>query len=469
MSFFSNPRRNRPQLTVEALEQRDLLAATLALPLTANLGNLATPVARTQTLGDTAAGAREVELYQVDLQAGQVLTAATSQVGRPRTPTDTYLRLFDAVGRQLACDNDSGGNLYSRLNYAIPQSGTYYLGVSGNGNTAYDLFTRPRLAPGATGPYALAVSATTSNLAPTLQPVADVSTNHDRPAQVTLQASDPNGDPVTLTAALICADSPAQATLAISGNILKITPAAGYAGTFAVRVTASDGKLATSQTFSVTVQPNQAPILGAIADQTLPQGQTSLTLRVAASDLDGDTVRLSATVVGDSGVAAVSVVRGNLMVVPQNGYTGAIRIRVTASDGMLSSTQDFTVYVVGAKPTSIPLTAASPQANPVPSLIISPLPTTGFGLYDPTTTATKVVQRILTPSSTDSNSRTPTPTPGTGSGWTPTDNDPAMPPADNVDQGSYFGGDVNLGCLIDDSVALPSVFDWSGPFTFVLW
>src|SRR5436309_1771576 len=60
MSRLSSPRRNRPQLTVEALEQRDLLTAALSLPLTANLGTLAAPVARNQTLGDTTAGAREV-------------------------------------------------------------------------------------------------------------------------------------------------------------------------------------------------------------------------------------------------------------------------------------------------------------------------------------------------------------------------------------------------------------------------
>ncbi|NLQ06748.1 hypothetical protein FLX35_01030 [Cylindrospermopsis raciborskii LB2897] len=57
---------------------------------------------------------------------------------------DTVLRLFDASGNELAMDDDGGEGLLSRLEYVFTEeSGTYYLGISGYGNSTYNINTLP--------------------------------------------------------------------------------------------------------------------------------------------------------------------------------------------------------------------------------------------------------------------------------------------------------------------------------------
>ncbi|MFM7560081.1 beta strand repeat-containing protein, partial [Cylindrospermopsis raciborskii] len=58
-------------------------------------------------------------------------------------PIDTVLRLFDASGNELTIDDDGGEGLLSRLEYVFTTAGTYYLGVSGYGNSTYNINTLP--------------------------------------------------------------------------------------------------------------------------------------------------------------------------------------------------------------------------------------------------------------------------------------------------------------------------------------
>jgi hypothetical protein len=83
-------------------------------------------------------------------------------------------------------------------------------------------------------------------------------------------------------------------TVTVLGNQLVIDPAAGYAGKFQVRLTASDGLADTRAAFSVDVT-NAAPVL-ALADQTMPHSQDTLTLALPATDADGDIITYTAAV-----------------------------------------------------------------------------------------------------------------------------------------------------------------------------
>lgn len=147
--------------TLETLERRELFA--IVLPITADLGSSPASVTQTAILGDSAAGSKEVDLYKVDLRAGASVTATTSQPARAAA-VDTYLRLFDASGRPIsgAANDDiaSPTNLYSRVQYTVPTDGTYYIGVTGYGNSTYDLTTGAGLNVGKTGRYALNVIST---------------------------------------------------------------------------------------------------------------------------------------------------------------------------------------------------------------------------------------------------------------------------------------------------------------------
>ncbi|MEI6658929.1 MAG: DVUA0089 family protein [Planctomycetota bacterium] len=105
-------------------------------------------------IGDGPRGRRDVDLFRVSLAAGQRLTidVAARSLATPST-LDSYLRLFDSKGRQLAANDDTSGTPDSSLSFMAPKAGVYYVGVSGSGNVAY----RPSRAgsgrTGSTGAY----------------------------------------------------------------------------------------------------------------------------------------------------------------------------------------------------------------------------------------------------------------------------------------------------------------------------
>lgn len=80
-----------------------------------------------------------------------------------------------------------------------------------------------------------------------------------------------------------------------SGNDLTVDWEDSFVGTFVVTVSASDLRHTTEDSFTVTVS-NSAPVLTAIGDQSVSVRQGSVTIPVTASDADGDTVQLNATV-----------------------------------------------------------------------------------------------------------------------------------------------------------------------------
>ena len=117
-------------------------------------GSFSQPLAR---IGDGHFDSKDVDLYQFTAVANSVLTAATFQ------PTggvamDTFLRLFDSAGTELAAEDNSP--LYSRLHYIFETPGTYYVGVSGCPNDDYDPTTAAAASYGSTGDYRLDLSVT---------------------------------------------------------------------------------------------------------------------------------------------------------------------------------------------------------------------------------------------------------------------------------------------------------------------
>ncbi|MEL7330659.1 MAG: pre-peptidase C-terminal domain-containing protein [Cyanobacteria bacterium J06560_2] len=101
--------------------------------------------------------AEDVDLYSVELGAGQTITLDVDGVSviaqNPSTvlpnlsntlqTTDSELRLFDAEGNELAANNDGAapGEDFSRdpfLQFTASETGTYYVGISQLGNRNYD-------------------------------------------------------------------------------------------------------------------------------------------------------------------------------------------------------------------------------------------------------------------------------------------------------------------------------------------
>ena len=102
----------------------------------------------------------DVDMYRFQVASpGTVTIEVTTDPSNPQD-FDSYLRLFDSNGLEIANNDDinlNGGNLFSRLAVDL-EPGTYYVGISGYNNISYD----PNL-PGSgisaeTGNYALQLS-----------------------------------------------------------------------------------------------------------------------------------------------------------------------------------------------------------------------------------------------------------------------------------------------------------------------
>ncbi len=166
-----DPRTGAGRVAGETGTYRLQLTLTLASPdgpgdtLAAALDTVLGPVPLSimdQRLGDGQFSSQDVDLYRFQAAAGSELRAETAASGA-QSVGDTFLRLFDADGTQLALDDDSGADLYSRLVYIFPTGGTYYVGVSGYANRSYDPRSGSGRAAGRTGIYRLDLTLTPSD------------------------------------------------------------------------------------------------------------------------------------------------------------------------------------------------------------------------------------------------------------------------------------------------------------------
>jgi subtilisin family serine protease len=96
-------------------------------------------------------------------------------------------------------------------------------------------------------------------------------------------------DPSLLWNAAAPASVPASA--GVSGNQLTLISPASFIGTFQVVVTVSDGSLSATRSLFVTTTDASAPVLDAIADQSI---SSQATLTLPGRDADGDAVSYSA-------------------------------------------------------------------------------------------------------------------------------------------------------------------------------
>lgn len=90
---------------------------------------------------------------------------------------------------------------------------------------------------------------------------------------------------------------------------------------------------------------NNAPTIDDISDQLREARDGAFDVSVNASDPDGDTVTVSASLADGSTAASVAFDGSTLTVTPDDGFVGQFEILVTASDGELETQASFTVTV----------------------------------------------------------------------------------------------------------------------------
>ncbi|MBI3823600.1 MAG: S8 family serine peptidase [Planctomycetes bacterium] len=141
----------------------------------------------------------------------------------------------------------------------------------------------------------------------------------------------------------------ATPTVSVSGNQLTIQAPADASGDFQVQVTASDGKLSTTQTFTVSVKNNTAPVLNALAARSILTLR-STTVTLGASDAQNDPISYSVKIVGAFTTAPASLVlTGNQLTIHSApDFVGGFDIQVSASDGSLAGTTTLHVDVAAS-------------------------------------------------------------------------------------------------------------------------
>lgn len=153
-------RRAARPLGVLQLEARDQPSA---LPLPTNetlstaefLGNLAT---RQQLFNFGIHTPTDVDLFSFFAQAGQ--TAQFDVRAHLGSHVHPFLRLFNGSGEELATSAGTPARTTAKLNFTVPTSGTYFVGVSSRGNDAYDADSGGGATPGdSTGAYLLTLNA----------------------------------------------------------------------------------------------------------------------------------------------------------------------------------------------------------------------------------------------------------------------------------------------------------------------
>lgn len=147
------------------------------------------------------------------------------------------------------------------------------------------------------------------------------------PVDIELAGSDPDTeDTLTYTSAI-----PEHGTATIAGDTMTYTPSAGFAGTDVFTYTVDDGRDApvskATGTVTVTVTPNNRPVArNATASTTSGK---KVTVQLAATDADGDTLTYKAAGTGVS----VDAKTGKLTYTPAKSYVGTATIGFTVSDG----------------------------------------------------------------------------------------------------------------------------------------
>ena len=168
-----------------------------------------------------------------------------------------------------------------------------------------------------------------------------------RTINVSSNFSDPDGD--SLTYAAISDNTHVVTTEVLTGSRIRITPEGN--GSATVTVTANDGSLTATQTFLVNVSElliigNRAPLAqGTINAQTMTVGDSSTTINISGyfSDPDGDTLTYTVTSSDDDVVSVQRTGSSSIRLTPTGD--GSATVTVTASDGSLSATQNFSVTV----------------------------------------------------------------------------------------------------------------------------
>ncbi len=265
---------------------------------------------------------------------------------------------FVATGLPQGLMMDGAGNITGTILPGASQGapgGIYSVTITasdGNGGTVSSTF-----------------SWTVTNPPPVATDDGVIAATEDTPVTIPVLAndSDPDGDPLTVTAAT----SPNGTVVINADGSLTFTPAPNFNGPTTISYAISDGNGGTSTaTVAINVAPvNDAPVSTPIAPQTNPDSAVvSVPVASSFSDLDNATLTYSAT--GLPGMLmidpATGVISGTIDPGASQLNGGVYSVTVTATDlAGLSTSQTFSWTVTNPPPVAVNDVASTPEDFPV--------------------------------------------------------------------------------------------------------
>jgi hypothetical protein len=211
---------------------------------------------------------------------------------------------------------------------------------------------------------------------PSLAPLADLTIGEissTGPIAIHLGDIDSPAESLVVTAASSDPTLVPPGTIVLGGTGLErsvtVTPSAHGVGKAVITLTVSDGLLAVSQSFTLTVVA--APRITPLGDRVILEDTTTGALRFQVSDADtaADALSVAATssnpaIVPDANlVLAGSGEQRTITVTPGPNQNGVVTVTVRASDGVSTASASLRVFVI---PVNDP-----PTISPLPSQVIA--------------------------------------------------------------------------------------------------
>ena len=175
-----------------------------------------------------------------------------------------------------------------------------------------------------------------SNSPPIITNPGNRSNSEGDSVSLQLSASDPDGDALTWNASGL----PSGLSINATTGLITGTLAYDDAGSYTVSVSATDGALSDSESFTWTVaNTNRAPVVNGPGNQSDAEGD-AVSLQLSASDPDGDALTWNASGLpsGLSFNTTTGLISGTLAYDESGSYS----VQVSATDGELSDTAVFT-------------------------------------------------------------------------------------------------------------------------------
>ncbi|MFT4325944.1 MAG: Ig-like domain-containing protein [Candidatus Woesearchaeota archaeon] len=160
------------------------------------------------------------------------------------------------------------------------------------------------------------------NRPPVLSPIEDIIVTEGELVEVSFEASDPDGDAISVTFSDPVSDEGVWQT------------EVGDAGTYEIDVSVSDGELTTTETFRITVaRLNNPPVI--VAPDVIEVEETeTIVIDAEISDPDGDEVTVTYEGFMNSSTRTTDF-----------GDAGEYSVRIIATDGIDTTTHDITIII----------------------------------------------------------------------------------------------------------------------------